>query len=298
VSLLGYAARGRNAWWRYLIASVLALVLAIVIGVIIVLPLTLLRLTPPDLSQQISEPTRPTPFFVSIGVSFGLVLLGFVLAVRWVQGKRFVDIVGDWRWRLFGFGAVLWLALQMAAGLLDVVLAPGGIQFTASRATLTLALAAIPALAVQTFTEEFVFRGYITQGLLLGLRRPWLAALVSGAIFAAAHFANGGPQALNALMFGVATAYIAIRTGGIAFSLGMHLANNLMAAVIVVSSADVFRGAPGVFTQASAPQLVWLDAAAQAGVLVVVVLLLIRTPLARSLPSQELQRQLRQEHGK
>jgi membrane protease YdiL (CAAX protease family) len=267
-SFLDYASRGRNAWWRYVIASILALVLAVVFGVIILAPVVILRLTPPDLSWQISEPTRPTVFFATIGMSFAAVLLGFTLAARWVQGKHFKDIVGDWRWPLFAIGAGIWLGLQVAAALLDFVLDPRGFRFTASGATPMLALAAIPALALQTFTEELVFRGYITQGLLLGLRRPWLAALVSGATFAAAHFANGGPQALNALMFGAAAAYIAIRTGGIAFTFGMHLVNNVISGVILVSSGDVFRGAPGVITQ-NAPQLVWWDTAGQAVLLVV-----------------------------
>jgi membrane protease YdiL (CAAX protease family) len=240
-----------------------------------VVALTVLRLTPPDLSRQLSDPTRPTVFFTSTGMSFAAVLLGFTLAARWVQGKHFKDIVGDWRWHLFALGGATWLVLQLAAALSDFALAPTGFRLTASRATLTLALAAVPALTVQSFTEEFVFRGYITQGLLLGLRRRLPTALVSGVIFAAAHFANGVPQALNALMFGVATAYIAIRTGGIAFTLGMHLVNNVFAAVIVVSSGDVFRGAPGVFTQ-SAPQLVWWDTAAQVGVFVIVILLAAR----------------------
>jgi membrane protease YdiL (CAAX protease family) len=273
--LLDYAGRGRNSWWRYLIAITLALVIAVVVGVIALVTLMVLRLSPPDLSRQISDPTRPTVFFATIGMSFAAVLLGLTLAARWVQGKHFVDIVGGWRWRLFAVGAATWLALQIAAGLFDSALAPTGLRLTASRATITLALAAVPALAVQTFTEEFVFRGYITQGLLLGLRRPWLAALVSGMIFAAAHFANGGPQALNALMFGVVTAYICIRTGGIAFTFGMHLVNNVISAVILVSSGDVFRGAPGVITE-NAPRLVWWDTAGQAGLLVVVILLVAR----------------------
>jgi membrane protease YdiL (CAAX protease family) len=77
-------------------------------------------------------------------------------------------------------------------------------------------------------------------------------------LFGALHIANGVSQAINALAFGVVCAMIAIRTGGIAWTWGLHLANNYFGAVVVVSNNDVFRGSPGIFTQ-STPQLIWSD---------------------------------------
>jgi membrane protease YdiL (CAAX protease family) len=123
---------------------------------------------------------------------------------------------------------------------------------------LTLALAAAAGLLVQTFCEEFFFRGLITQGLLLWLKRPWPAAIVSGLLFGALHIANGPQQALNAVAFGIVCSMLAIRTGGIAFTWGLHLANNYFGAVVVVSAGDVFKGSPGLFTQ-NTPQLMWWD---------------------------------------
>ena len=66
------------------------------------------------------------------------------------------------------------------------------------------------------------------------------------------------PQWANATLFGLVTALIAIRTGGIAFTFGMHLINNLFGAVVVVSAGDVFNGAPGLWTQTT-PGLMWWD---------------------------------------
>ena len=121
-----------------------------------------------------------------------------------------------------------------------------------------LAIWAFTGLAIQTFAEEFVFRGYVTQALLLASRRPAVAALFSGLLFGALHIPNGTPQAIWATCFGVVAALIAIRTGGLAFTYGLHLANNLFAGVIVVSTGDVFKGIPGVITQ-STPQIMGWD---------------------------------------
>jgi membrane protease YdiL (CAAX protease family) len=114
------------------------------------------------------------------------------------------------------------------------------------------------SLLVQTFTEEFIFRGFLTQAIVLVLRRPWPTACVSGLVFGAMHIPNGWPQAINAIWFGVICAYIAIRTGGIALTSGIHLANNYFGAMGVVSGGDVFKGSPGLFIQ-NTPQLQWWD---------------------------------------
>jgi membrane protease YdiL (CAAX protease family) len=98
----------------------------------------------------------------------------------------------------------------------------------------------------------------MTQGLLLLLKKPLPAAIMSGLLFGSLHIANGIPQALNAIAFGIICALIAIRTGGIALTFGLHLANNYFGAVVVVSGSDVFKGSPGLITQTT-PQLLWWD---------------------------------------
>ena len=119
-------------------------------------------------------------------------------------------------------------------------------------------MAALAGLAIQVFAEEVIFRGHITQGLLVAIRKPLPAALLSGIIFGAIHIPNGAPQAASATAFGVLLALIAIKTRGIAFTSGLHLVNNFFGAVVVVSAGDVFRGSPGLFSQ-DTPHLMWWD---------------------------------------
>jgi membrane protease YdiL (CAAX protease family) len=118
--------------------------------------------------------------------------------------------------------------------------------------------AILGGLAIQTFAEEFIFRGYVTQGLLKAFRRPLPTALDSGLIFGAMHIPNGLPQAVSAAIVGVGLALVAIRTGSLAIGYGAHLINNVFSAVVVVSGGDVFRGSPGLIME-NAPDLVWLD---------------------------------------
>ena len=260
MSFSTYAARGENAAWRYLLAIPLAFVLMIAISVAIMLPLTLAHALPPDFAQQIQQPTHPNAFFAFTAAAFGALLVGMAAAARIVHKKRFTDLLGEWRWSAWAKGAGLWGVMLLAASLIDFVIAPHGFSVAANSKTPLLFAVAIPALAVQTFAEEYVFRGYITQALLLATRRPLVTAVLSGLVFGSAHIPNGAPAAANAVVFGVILALIAIRTGGLAFGYGVHLVNNLYGAVVVVSGGDVFRGSPGLFTQAT-PGLTWLDLA-------------------------------------
>ena len=259
MTYLDIAARGNNAPWRYVLAFVLGVVLTIVIGVVAMLYLK--HILPPDLSAQMIQPTQPVAMLLQSALLFGLLLAGFWAAIALLHGKRFGDIIGAWRWPAFARGLGLWAVALVALSLLDLALKPNGFAVTANGQTAMLAAVALPALAIQTFAEEFVFRGYITQGLLLATRRPWLTAILSGLVFGSMHIPNGAPQAVNAVVFGVVLALIAIRTRGLAFGYGVHLINNLYGAVVVVSGGDVFHGSPGLFTQTT-PGLMWADVAA------------------------------------
>jgi membrane protease YdiL (CAAX protease family) len=159
-----------------------------------------------------------------------------------------------------GIGAGLWLVALVLSALLDFLLAPGSFKVTLSSGSGVLAVSAALGLGLQTFTEEFVFRGYLTQGLWMATKRQWPTAILSGLMFGALHIPNGWPQAANAVLFGVITAIVAMRLGGIAFTYGLHVVNNVFAAVIVVSGTDVFHGSPGLFT-VTAPALAGADLA-------------------------------------
>jgi membrane protease YdiL (CAAX protease family) len=269
MNTLEYARRGRTAWWRYLLAGALALLLALILGAVLMTVLLLTKSMPSDLKTKMTDPSQTGVFFATIGAAFTCLLAGLVLAARWIQQKRFRDIVGAWSWRLFGLGAGVWALVVAGLTLIDVAIAPTGFRFTATGETLSLAALSVLALAPQTFAEEFVFRGFLTQGLLLAFKRPLPAAVLSGLIFGAVHIPNGMPQAVSATAFGVLLALLAIRFGGIAFTFGLHLVNNIFGAVVVVSQGDVFHGLPGIFSQ-STPQLMWWDTATSTIALVVV----------------------------
>jgi uncharacterized protein len=258
IEFFACAARGRNAWWRYLISGVAAIVFATLALTALSIVLGTAHILPPDVAAQLQQPRDAPIFFLGIGVVFGALAIGLMAAVFLFQRKRPGDVIGDWRWRLFFWGFGVWAGLECVLALIDFVIAPHGFSISVSSGTVALAISALAGLSAQTFAEEFIFRGYITQGILLATKRALPAAAISGLVFGALHIPNGVPQAVNAVVFGIVCALIAIRTGGICLTFGLHLANNFFGAVILVSTGDVFRNSPGLFTQ-NTPQLLWSD---------------------------------------
>jgi membrane protease YdiL (CAAX protease family) len=260
MTFLDYAARGKNSFWRYLIAWPLGFIIAMVLAVALLVPPVILHWLPIAFIYDMQSPAHAVPFFVgSMMVSFGVICLGSVIAIYLLHHKSPVDIVGAWSWPRFLAGVVLWLAFLAVATGFDVLLQPGAFHL-AGTLTPAIVAVAIPGIALQTFTEEFIFRGYLTQGLLLWLKKPWLASILSGLVFGAMHIPNGTPQAIGAVVFGIVMSMIAIRSGGLAMGYGIHLINNLFAGLVVVSDDDVFHGLPAIWIQ-HAPNLLWSDTA-------------------------------------
>lgn len=254
------ARAGRTPWWGWVLAPILALILWVAAATIPFVIALFTHLASQSDLKHAADPAFPLAFYGFTGVVFGGLALAWLLAAWLIQAKRPSALIGRWSWSQFALAAGLWLGLCLVGTAIDYVIWPGGFRLTVSAQTGAMALVAVPSLAVQTFCEELIFRGYVTSGVWLAVKRPLVAAVISGVIFAGLHIPNGVPQAAGALLFGIVTALIYMRTGNLAFTWGLHLINNLFGAIVVVSANDVLKGSPGVFSQ-STPQLIWMDLA-------------------------------------
>lgn len=274
---LEFARKGRpGAWWRYVAVILSAVVLSVVLGAFALLAgLAATGNLRPDFVNGLQDPRRSGPFFTLIAITFGAMLLCFWGAASVIQGKRFTDILGRWRWGLVAKGFGLWFVVVTLSVLVDFMLRPQGFSLSPYVQNPLFVLWVAPALALQTFTEEFIFRGVITQGLVRAFKRPWLACLLSGLVFGSAHIPNGWVQAASAAVLGVVLAFLALETGGLALGWGIHLINNLFAGIVVVSTGDVFKGAPALIYQ-NTPGLEGVDLAFNVVAPLVAVLVLRR----------------------
>lgn len=252
------AQNGRHAWWRYLVTLIIAFAVQLVVVIIAGFAAALMGAPLDTMLSAIQDPAQPLYFFPTIALSFAGLLAGFVVGGMWLHKKPVSDYLGNWKWSAFAFGVVAWLVLLCVDIAMDYGLKPSGFTpGTAPYVPLTVGVTLL-ALAVQTFAEEFIFRGWLTQGLLKLFKNPIAASVVGGLLFGAMHIPNGLYQAASATVMGIGLALITVRTGSLAIAFGIHLINNVFGAVVVVSGGDVFKGSPGLLVQ-NTPELNWVD---------------------------------------
>lgn len=85
---------------------------------------------------------------------------------------------------------------------------------------------------VQAAAEEFLFRGYLLQGLGSLVANPWFGVLTSAFVFALFHGTQNVPLFLSRFAFGVVVGWLVLRTGGLEAAIAAHIVNNVFAFVL------------------------------------------------------------------
>jgi uncharacterized protein len=154
-------------------------------------------------------------------------------------------------WPAVGWALAVYIGVIAAEGLWSLIVGGDG---GASRESFEAAGAGevvflVAALTVVTpIAEELAFRGYLFAALTRW-RGPWLAAILTGALFGAAHIAVYPPEFLPALaIVGFGLCLIFWFTGSLLPCVGMHALNN---AVVLAVALDI--GAAGALVVVGAP---------------------------------------------
>jgi hypothetical protein len=180
-------------------------------------------------------------FLVAGLASYAAAMVALLLASR-IFGRRlrsFLTAARRFRWTRVGTGFALGLplvALAFAAErlashepLAAPILTPG--EPLAGRAAYAV-LAAV-CLYLAAFAEEALFRGWLLQQTAAWTRRLPVILAVNGLFFSLAHFDPSLSGFLVRMVMGAGWAWLAIRTAGVEFTTGAHLANNLFVALFV-----------------------------------------------------------------
>ena len=174
--------------------------------------------------------------------SFAIALAGFSVILRLLHGRGLASLAGPRAMALHDFRRA-----GVATGTLLAVLAiippwinPADLEQVRPIGTwLALIPVALVVVTVQVTTEELFFRGYLQQQFAVLSRSPlfWMGG--PSLMFGALHFwngfgvADGVVYAVWATALGLACADLTARRGNIGGAVGLHLANNMFALLIV-----------------------------------------------------------------
>ena len=152
----------------------------------------------------------------------------------------------DWNRVFFSFS--LWGGFTVVSTLVLYYLAPENftINFNASKffVFLILALFLIP---LQTSFEEYLFRGYLMQGIGVVTKSRLVPLIVTSVLFGVMHIANPevGKLGMIIMIYYIGTGFflgiITLMDEGLELALGFHAANNLIGALLVTADWTAFQ---------------------------------------------------------
>ena len=196
---------------------------------------------------QAPRPGRTLPSYgyeMTVAGLASLAAAGAVLALAARIYRRpmrsFLTAAPRFRWTAVAAGFAVGFPLVGLAFLGERALDPSPlaapILAQAASAPDKLAYAAMAAvcLYLAAFAEEAIFRGWLLQQTGAWTRNLAIILGVNGVLFSLAHFDPDPTSFLVRGVMGAGWAWIALRTAGVEFTTGAHLANNLFVALFVM----------------------------------------------------------------
>lgn len=262
--------KGKNDWWRYILGLLLIFLGWQFVGII---PLAIVAILHSPNIQAFQQ--AATDNFMSLGINANLYLFSMImmfaiglLFIYWVITKihkrSFTSALTsrkklDWKRVFFAFG--IWFMTALILFGIDYFMAPQNFKWNFKFVPfLTLVLVSLFFLPLQTSFEEVLFRGYLMQSIGALTKTRWFPLVFTAISFGLLHSFNPEVEKLGyivmiyyigtGLLFGMTTLF----DEGMELALGMHAANNIVAAVFVTTNWTVFQ-TDALFIDTSEPNL-------------------------------------------
>tara|TARA_R110000850_G_C9996309_1_gene468370 strand:- start:101264 stop:102235 length:972 start_codon:yes stop_codon:yes gene_type:complete len=184
-------------------------------------------------------------------LSFAVGLFALLFVIKLLHKQPLVEATTarkkiDWGRFWFGFGLIAVTVTALTA--LDYYFNPESyvVQFDPVP-FMILAVIVIIFIPLQTSMEEYLFRGYLMQGIGVLARNKWLPLVLTSVVFGLLHIANPEVEKLgNILMVyyigtGLFLGIVTLMDDGLELALGFHAANNMVAALLVTADWTVFQ---------------------------------------------------------
>lgn len=247
----------KHDWWRYLIGG-LIIFTASQLGSLPFIGAVMLKILAEGGSlADLEDPAKLmtildsnlTLFLMLLSFAIGLAAVYFV--VKYLHNQPMVAVTTarkkiDWGRFWFSFGLIAITTIVFTA--IDYTSNPDDYELQFELVPfLILAVIAIVMIPLQTSFEEYLFRGYLMQGIGIMAKNKWMPLLLTSFVFGGLHFFNPEVEKLgNIIMIyyigtGLFLGVITLMDEGLELALGFHAGNNLVAAMLVTADWTVFQ---------------------------------------------------------
>jgi membrane protease YdiL (CAAX protease family) len=249
----------RNEWYWYLLVLFLCFIAINTVGSLPVVVILVIN----AVKNGTDFGTLATLNFETIGIdknlmlvavmfSFVVMLIAAAFFISLFHGRSWKQVINGTnrvRWSRFFFGFLIWGVISLILFTISYLMNPDVVHLKFQPLNFfILLIISLIFVPVQSTAEEFVFRGYITQGVASWTRSRWWALIIPGMLFGLMHSAN--PEVFEygfgimmtqyifmGFMFGVMT----ILDDGIELAMGVHTVNNLLGSVFATYKASALQ---------------------------------------------------------
>lgn len=256
-------------FWRYIIGIV-----AVVIGVTVAqFPFVFAIIsefgmkamyTMTETEMMSALESNETLFYMLLPFAAGLVVV--ILIARHLHNQPLTPLTTARKkidWKRFWFGFLLVVAFITIITLGDYFSNPEDYQYNFKpQPFLILLVIATLLIPLQTSFEEYLFRGYLMQGLGALAKNKWIPLFITSLIFGGLHYANPEVDKLGNLIMihyigtGFFLGIITLMDEGMELALGFHAGNNLLTALLVTADWTAFQ-THSIFKDLSDPSVGW-----------------------------------------
>lgn len=257
------AYKGHNHFWRYFITALIVMSPFLLnIAIYLFMP----ELFEASMEEFENYDGNKNLFLLLNLIPFAVLLVFLFLFVKFLHERSITSLTTsrakiDWKRIFYAFG--LWLSISVAFLVIGYLMAPENMVWNFKPIPFFILVAiSLLFIPLQTSLEEYLFRGYLMQGLGILVKNRWFPLLVTSLTFGLLHSFNPEVEKLGwgvmvfyigtGLFFGIAT----LMDEGIELALGLHAANNIVAAIFVTTNWTVFQ-TDALYIDTSEPSLGW-----------------------------------------
>ncbi|WP_461534042.1 lysostaphin resistance A-like protein [Sinomicrobium sp.] len=250
------ALKGKHELWRYIIGVCVVFGGSQIIGAILLGgAMTVKALSGGEIDM--SDPMAvlkiydPNIMLVLMLLPFALGLLGLILWMKPIHNLPFKVLHSyrqklDWKRVFFSFG--LWGGISVLFIWVGYFISPEDYEWNFKLVPFVImCVIAVVLIPLQTSFEEYIFRGYLMQGLGAFAKNRWVPLIITSVVFGLMHIFNPeiGKMGYIALVayigIGFFLGIITLMDEGLELALGFHAANNLFIALFVTADWTAFQ---------------------------------------------------------
>ena len=192
------------------------------------------------------------PFLASMAFAFVVLLATAIWIIKTFHGRSWTEVINGTkrvRWSRFFVGLAVWGTLLIVSFVISYMTDPDNFEFRFDPVRfILLTIISLTMLPIQSSCEEFVFRGYLAQGVASWTGSRLWALLIPSVLFALLHSANPevakygfGVMMANYFLIGLTFGLISLLDDGIELAMGAHSINNILGSMLMTYEGSALR---------------------------------------------------------